>query len=470
MVASGIRAYGRWLTKSVNSTILPDMKKFKNAHTTPTAVRPNPPASQLGTVLRSEREARGWTLERLARKLQVTKGYVSRLEGGKTKPAAKMVELLAKTWQIDPAPLLILAGHVPADVREILQSHPLEAPTMLRDSFGEGAYDSALPAASSFTVRETHASYAAGNPEYKLVEDDCFSWLAQREPDSIHAVVTDPPYGLKEYTPEETSKLRRGKGGVWRIPPALGGCVRRPVPRFTVLSEEERRDLGEFFARWAKSVLRVLVPGGHVFIATNPLLSHLVYVAMMEAGFEKRGEIIRLVQTLRGGDRPKNAHKEFEDVTVMPRSCWEPWGLFRRPCEGRVQDNLRKWKTGGLRRIGEEQPFCDVIRSSPTRSPERDIAPHPSLKPQAFMRQIVRASLPLGEGVILDPFMGGGSTIAAAAAVGYQSIGIESDPEFFAMAKAAVPRLAAFVPNGEGNAQHAGNGKTATRDQQSLFV
>ena len=464
------RTRRRLLTHSVNRTIISYMKNTKNAQATPTAVRPEATASKIGTVLRLERESRGWTLERLAKKLQVTKGYLSRLEGGKARPAAEMIERLAKTWQIDPAPLLILAGHVPADVREILQNHPLEAPSMLRDSFGEGTYDSALPVASSFTVRECHVSYATGNPKYKLVEDDCFSWLARREPDSIHAIVTDPPYGLKEYTPEETSKLRRGKGGVWRIPPALDGCVRRPVPRFTVLSEEERRDLGEFFARWAKSVLRVLVPGGHVFIATNPLLSHLVYVAMMDAGFEKRGEIIRLVQTLRGGDRPKNAHKEFEDVTVMPRSCWEPWGLFRRPCEGRVQDNLRKWKTGGLRRIGDEQPFCDVIRSSPTRAPERDIAPHPSLKPQAFMRQIVRASLPLGEGVVLDPFMGGGSTIAAAAAVGYQSIGIESDPEFFAMAKAAVPQLATFVPNGEVNGQLAGNGKIATRHQQSLFV
>lgn len=134
-----------------------------------------------------------------------------------------------------------------------------------------------------------------------------------------------------------------------------------------------------------------------------------------------------------------------------------------------MQDNLRKWKTGGLRRIGDDQPFCDVIRSSPTRSSERDIAPHPSLKPQAFMRHIVRASLPLGEGVILDPFMGGGSTIAAAAAVGYQSIGIESDPEFFAMAKRAIPRLAAFVPNGDTTVRPAGNGSTATRSQQTLF-
>ena len=177
-------------------------------------------------------------------------------------------------------------------------------------------------------------------------------------------------------------------------------------------------------------------------------LSHLVYAALVESGFEKRGEIIRLVQTLRGGDRPKNAHAEFADVTVMPRSGWEPWGLFRKPGEGRVQDNLREWKTGGLRRISAERPFGDVIRSAPTRPAERDIAPHPSLKPQSFMRQIVRAALPLGEGIVLDPFMGGGSTIAAACAVGYESIGIESDPAFFEIAKAAIPQLATLEVNG----------------------
>lgn len=192
-------------------------------------------------------------------------------------------------------------------------------------------------------------------------------------------------------------------------------------------------------------------------------------MALIEAGFEKRGEIIRLVQTLRGGDRPKNAHQEFDDVTVMPRSCWEPWGLFRKPCEGRVQDNLRMWKTGGLRRVSQEQPFCDVIRSTPTRTVERDIAPHPSLKPQAFMRQIVRASLPLGEGIVLDPFMGGGSTIAAACALGYRSIGIEADPEFFAMAVHAIPRLASYVPNGDNTGTEAPAHRGDTHQQPTLF-
>jgi site-specific DNA-methyltransferase (adenine-specific) len=291
--------------------------------------------------------------------------------------------------------------------------------------------------------------HSLNGARYTLWRGDCFEWLAEREANSVHAIVTDPPYGLKEYTATEKEKLRNGKGGVWRIPPSFDGCERGPVPRFTVLTEEDRRDLQAFFARFASLALRALVPGGHVFIATSPLLSHLVYVPFIEAGFEKRGEIIRLVQTLRGGDRPKNAHNDFPDVTVMPRSAWEPWGLFRKPLEGRVQDNLRKWKTGGLRRVSREAPFADVILSSPTRAAERELAPHPSLKPQAFMRQLVRASLPLGEGVVLDPFMGGGSTIAAAVAVGYESIGLEMDPVFFRMAEQAIPALAKLPGNGK---------------------
>jgi site-specific DNA-methyltransferase (adenine-specific) len=269
--------------------------------------------------------------------------------------------------------------------------------------------------------------------------------MDQQPANSVHAIVTDPPYGLKEYTATEKQKLRRGKGGVWRIPPAFDGCVRSPLPRFTILSDDELCKLRHFFGNFARRAFRIMVPGAHVFIATNPLLSHLVYVPLMEAGFEKRGEIIRLVQTLRGGDRPKNAHREFADVSVMPRSSWEPWGLLRKPCEGRVQDNLRKWKTGGLRRLSSELPFSDVILSAPTRREERAIAAHPSLKPQSFMRQVVRASLPLGEGIVLDPFMGGGSTIAAAVSVGYESIGIEIDPQFFGVAVEGIPALSALT-------------------------
>lgn len=131
----------------------------------------------------------------------------------------------------------------------------------------------------------------------------------------------------------------------------------------------------------------------------------------------------------------------------MPRSMWEPWIVYRKLIEGRVQDNLRKWKTGGFRRPCEDKPFGDAIASAPTRKSEKSLAPHPSLKPQAFLRQIVRAVLPLGEGVVLDPFAGAGSTLAAAEAIGYRSIGIEKDVHFFDMACKAIPKLAKCKPN-----------------------
>lgn len=278
----------------------------------------------------------------------------------------------------------------------------------------------------------------------RLFHSDCFDWLRDQEDCSFHAVVTDPPYGLHEYTPEQQEKLRKRKGGVWRIPPSFDGNLRSPLPRFTTLSKEQLEELQSFFTVWSKLLLTKLVPGAHVVVASNPLVSYLVSLALAEAGLERRGEIIRLTMTMRGGDRPKAAHQEFREVSVMPRSMWEPWLVYRKPLAGRVQDNLRKWGTGGLRRPSDDKPFGDVIASAPTRKQERALAPHPSLKPQAFLRKIVRAVLPLGEGCVLDPFAGSGSTLAAAEAVGYESVGVERDAHYFKMAREAIPKLARY--------------------------
>lgn len=321
----------------------------------------------------------------------------------------------------------------PSSVRSFLN---LNEPTLVR-RIDRGVY--AL--ASRYEQQAQPAFEYAGA---KLFQDDAFAWLSRREPNSIHAVVTDPPYGIVEYSAREQMKLRSGKGGVWRVPPSFDGVKRAPLPRFTTLSPSELLQLQDFFTELASLLLPALVPGANVLVAANPLVSHLVATSMAAGGLERRGEVVRLVQTMRGGDRPKGAHEEFADVSVMPRSQWEPWLLFRKPITGTVAENLRTWGTGGFRRISDERPFGDVIRSAPTRSTERAIAPHPSLKPQAFLRQLVRASLPLGEGVVLDPFAGSGSTLAAAAAVGYPSIGVERDPEYVEVARGALPKLASL--------------------------
>ena len=276
------------------------------------------------------------------------------------------------------------------------------------------------------------------------VRADCFEWLARIPEQSLHAVITDPPYGVKEFEVDQLRRLHNGnKGGIWRIPPNFDGHERSPLPRFTALTPKERSLLHAFFQRWARLTVRALRPGGHVLVAGNAFLSQLVWSAIVEGGLEFRGELIRVVRTLRGGDRPKNAHTEFPDVCSMPRGSYEPWGIFRAPLPPgmKVSECLREYETGGLRRLPDGGPFVDVIFSERTPKRERMVAEHPSLKPQSFLRQIVRAALPLGRGVVADPFMGSGSTLAAAEAIGAQSVGVERYEDYFELAKTAIHAL-----------------------------
>jgi site-specific DNA-methyltransferase (adenine-specific) len=279
-----------------------------------------------------------------------------------------------------------------------------------------------------------------------ILHADAFEWLSRIPENSLHAIATDPPYGVKEYNFDQIEKRANGNGGIWRLPPSFDGSNRAPLPRFTALNQKERNQIAEFFTEWAKVAIHALRPGAHVFIASNSFLSQLVFSALVKGGLEFRGELIRLVRTLRGGDRPKNAETEYPDVCSMPRGCYEPWGILRKPMPAgmRVSDCLREFQTGGLRRISADKPFNDVVVSGRTPQLERKIADHPSLKPQAFLRQIVSALLPLGVGVIADPFMGSGSTIAACEAVGLSAVGAERYLDYYELSRKAIPRLAAL--------------------------
>ncbi len=299
-----------------------------------------------------------------------------------------------------------------------------------------------------FDVGTAHHSKRIGRS--MVVHADCFDWLAHIPENSLHGIVTDPPYGVKEYEVEQLEKMISGKGGIWRLPPSFDGHTRSPLPRFTALNKKERLAISIFFKDWATLALRALRPGAHVFIATNTFVSQLLYQALVDGGLEFRGEVIRLVMTFRGGDRPKNAEEEFPDVCSMPRGCFEPWGMFRKPMPAnmKVSDCLKEYGTGGLRRRPDGSQFFDVIENERTPKKERLIADHPSLKPQSFMRQLVHAVLPLGGGIIADPFMGSGSTVAAAEAMGLQCIGVERYADYYNAAEKNINGLASVHVQG----------------------
>lgn len=296
-------------------------------------------------------------------------------------------------------------------------------------------------------------SHEMGDPPYN---GNAFEVMEKEyEENSVHAVVTDPPYSVVEFQTAHVEKMRDGTGGIWRIPPELNGSKRKPLPRFTTLTEDDKDDLRNFFKQFGEAVERVLRPGGHVFVACTQLLMHEVSKQLDDAGLERRDVLVRETKTLRGGDRPKGAHDhpQYDMVSSMPRVYWEPWLLYRKPFENRLRDNLDQWQTGGLRRESDERPFTDLLGNGKTPKKETEIVEnahpdsgedanaHPNLKPQKLMRELCHAALPLREGIILDPFMGSGSTIAAAHALGYEAEGIELDDTFYQMALNAIPQL-----------------------------
>src|SRR6266852_2181532 len=103
----------------------------------------------------------------------------------------------------------------------------------------------------------------------RIMHADCFEWLSRIPENSLHAIITDPPYGVKEYEFDQIEKRTNGKGGIWRIPPSFDGHTRAPLPRFTALDKREREILKGFFEAWSRAVTHALRPGGHVLLASS---------------------------------------------------------------------------------------------------------------------------------------------------------------------------------------------------------
>jgi hypothetical protein len=70
----------------------------------------------------------------------------------------------------------------------------------------------------------------------RIIHADCFEWLGKIPENSFHAIVTDPPYGVKEYDFDQLLKRANGNGGIWRIQPCSDGQF-RPGPAARMSSQ-----------------------------------------------------------------------------------------------------------------------------------------------------------------------------------------------------------------------------------------
>jgi DNA-binding Xre family transcriptional regulator len=110
---------------------------------------------KFGVFIRREREAKKIGLREMAKKIDVSPTYLSKIERDEFPPPAEdRVKAIAKILECDPDDLLARAGRVSTDISDIIKRHPVELAALLRTIKGLSADDIARLARQAQKVKD----------------------------------------------------------------------------------------------------------------------------------------------------------------------------------------------------------------------------------------------------------------------------------------------------------------------------
>lgn len=218
-----------------------------------------------------------------------------------------------------------------------------------------------------------------------VINADCVDWMKNQQPNTIDAVVTDPPYGLEFMnTAWDTFAVR--------LPREVLSA--RRFAHLTSVERLRREDVTdkaqlvllvyqEWTRQWALEAIRILKPGAYMLVMGGTRTHHRLTAGLEDAGFvirdclcwvyasgfpksydiaqgfDKRAN--KLVKTKGAGKGTTgDVYHEGTNVNFQERAkkwqgwgtalkpAWEPIVLVQKPLEGSYCDNVEKWGTGGL--------------------------------------------------------------------------------------------------------------------------
>ena len=321
----------------------------------------------------------------------------------------------------------------------------------------------------------------------RLLEGDSLEALGALEPESIDAILTDPPYGIGfQHERWDSAAIREAaaRAGHQRLSPNEAFEV------WCQISAEECR--------------AAMKPGAFLAAFGSPRTSHRLACGLESAGLELRDTLMWLYS-----EGMSKSHRYLGGRASTLKPAYEPIVLARKALAGTTEQTLARYGTGALNAeacrvqgrhpanaILAHEPECEADRCAPgcvageadrcagrTRlapsrflycpkasraerdagceelpgrvldlfpqatgagGPARVRNPHPTVKPLELMRWLVALLCPPG-GLVLDPFCGSGTTGAAAVLEGRRFVGIELEPAFVEIAAA---RIAHHAPKG----------------------
>ena len=308
-----------------------------------------------------------------------------------------------------------------------------------------------------------------------LINGDCIEEMQRLidEGMQVDSVVTDPPYHLtsivKRYGKPDSAPAKDRDGLYQRQARGFMG------------KEWDGGDIAFRKETW-ELAYELLKPGGHLLAFSASRNYHRMAVAIEDAGFEIRDQLMWLY----GSGFPKS-HNLGDGWGTALKPAHEPIVMARKfISEKSIADNALKHGTGGINidecRISLNGDYKSKANGRPSltglgdnydskkanipdtigrfpanvmhdglkedwarffycpktsKSERGKDNTHPTVKPQELMKYLCRLVTPKG-GIVLDPFMGSGSTGLAAKDEGFDFIGIEREKEYFEICKSRI--------------------------------
>ena len=277
----------------------------------------------------------------------------------------------------------------------------------------------------------------------RVIHGDCLEHIKTLGKNSIDLVITDPPYfldGLDTNWNDETIEKKTNKAGV------VGG-----LPVGMKFDKEKGIELEKFYKRVSIEIYKVLKPGGYFLSFSQPRLFHRMAVGVEKAGYEirdqyvwhyKRKSQMKAFSMEHFVDRKKISDLEKDEFkkklggrkTPQLRPQFESIMLAQKPKQGTFIDNWLEYETGLIDTsimLNSELPSTVMHVEKPTKETYNC---HLTVKPVALIEHLIKVFSKENQ-IVLDCFIGSGTTAIACMNTNRNYIGIEINERYVDIAK-----------------------------------
>lgn len=299
----------------------------------------------------------------------------------------------------------------------------------------------------------------------RIILGDASEILSKIEDDSIDIVLTDPPYFL--------DKLDNN----WQYKKVEDTRNQQTIKSLPAGMKFDRKQ-GQEFYKWyliiSEQIYRILKPGGFFFSFSSPRLYHRMASAVDDAGLEIRDcflwlytqnqakamSINHFIDKMKVSDAEKKSIKEKFDGWKTPqiKSCFEPIVMSQKPADGTYLNNMLKNNIGLMNtniKVGDNMFPANILTvdnineiidksfliGKPTKKEKGGFNNHKTVKPVEICEHIIKLTAFYKNAIVLDPFVGSGTTAIAAKKLGLNYIGIDSNPEYIKISEKRLEEL-----------------------------